>query len=379
MSMVLKSNSIICSFTILYFVQVILMTHKENIFGFFNKPIFKHILFWIVVFAYYLSISWPYEKNKSLITQAVLFDLLFQIAIAYTVLKILIPKLLNKNKKILFFIGCFLIIYLAYFSYSAFRCFYLSEVFKEEYAYRSPLIFTERITDAYTFLVSLPSYISPTIVLVVFNYYKQQKETANLLKQKKANELDALKNQLNPHFLFNTLNNLYTLALKKSDKTPEVIAKLSEILDYILYRCKDDFVPLKNEVNLLHNYIALEKVRYGKRVNIEFNENINDHGQIAPLLLLTFLENAFKHGVSQEINTATININITSNSNVIEFNIDNTIPENSKLNANKNRDSIGLQNIKKQLDLLYPNRYLLNIDSSASNYYVTLKLTSNDL
>ena len=146
----------------------------------------------------------------------------------------------------------------------------------------------------------------PTVILTIFNYYKEQKEVANLLEKKKTNELDALKNQLNPHFLFNTLNNLYVLALKKSDKTPEVIAKLSEILDYILYRCKNAFVPLKNEINLLHNYIALEKVRYNKRVDVTFNESIENNVQIAPLLLLTFLENAFKHGVSQEINKAKI-------------------------------------------------------------------------
>ncbi len=352
---------------------------KSIIVNFFKKPEFKHVLFWLVVFVYYLSISWPYEKNKSLITQAVLFDLLFQIIIAYIVIRLFIPKLLNKNKKILFFVGCFLIVYLAYFSYSAFRCFYLAEIFKEEYEYRPPLIFIERITDMYTFFVSLPSYISPTIVLIVFNYYKQQKETANLLEQKKANELDALKNQLNPHFLFNTLNNVYTLALKKSDQTPEVIAKLSEILDYILYRCKSNFVPLKNEVTLLHNYISLEKVRYKKRVDVTFNENVESNVKIAPLLLLTFLENAFKHGVNQEINTAKIEINIKGNSKKIEFSIKNTKPSNSEKYAIKKHDAIGLLNIKKQLDILYPNRYTLNIKDNCDTYFVDLKITPNDL
>ena len=352
---------------------------KNKIYTFFNKPPFKHVLFWVVVFVYYLSISWPYEKNKTLLTEAVLFDLVFQIIIAYFILKFLIPKLLNKNKKIVFFFYVILVTYIAYVSYSAFRCFYLAEVFKEEYAYRPPLIFTERITDIYTFLVSLPSYISPALVLVIFNYYKQQKETASLLEQKKTNELDALKNQLNPHFLFNTLNNLYALALKKSDKTPDVIAKLSEILDYILYRCNSNFVPLKNEISLLHNYIALEKIRYGKRVDVSFNEQIESDVQIAPLLLLTFLENAFKHGVSQEINTAKIDVNIIGDSNFIEFNIQNTKPTNSENKDVTNRDSIGLQNIKKQLNLLYPNKYTLDINDNNNIYSVILKIMPNDL
>lgn len=359
--------------------KLIFMTSKQNTFGFFNKTLAKHLLFWCIAFVYYLSISWLYEKNKLLLSQAVLFDLLFQISIAYSVICVFIPKLLNKNKKVLFFIATFLVIYISYISYSAFRCFYLAEVFKEEYAYRPPLIFSERITDIYTFLGSLPSYLSPTIVLLILNYYKQQKETASLLEQKKTNELNALKNQLNPHFLFNTLNNLYTLALKKSDKTPDVIAKLSEILDYILYRCNSNFVSLKNEVTLLHNYIALEKIRYGKRVDTSFHEQIERDVQIAPLLLLTFLENAFKHGVSQEINTAKIYINIIGNSNSIEFNIKNTKPANSEKKNIINRDSIGLQNIKKQLDLLYPNKYTLDILDINNTYSVILKIIPNDL
>lgn len=355
------------------------MISTQNIFRFFNKAVFKHVLFWCMVFAYYLSASWIYEKNKTLITQAVLFDLLFQIILAYTIIRVFIPKLLNKDKKLLFFMSSFLLVYLAYVSYSAFRCFYLAEFFKSDYSYRPPLIFTERITDIYSFLGSIPSYISPTMMLVAFNYYKQQKETAILLEQKKSNELDALKNQLNPHFLFNTLNNLYTLALKKSDRTPEVIAKLSEILDYILYRCKSDFVPLTNEITLLHNYIALEKVRYGKRVDVTFNENVENDAQIAPLLLLTFLENAFKHGVSQEINKAKIDIDIKGNSKLIEFNIKNTKPTISEKSSDENRDAIGLENITKQLDLLYLNSYTLAIKNSNDTYLVNLKITSNDL
>lgn len=355
------------------------MTNKQSVFSFFNKTVFKHLLFWGMVFAYYLSTSWIYEKNKILITQAVLFDLLFQIIIAYTIIHVFIPKLLNRNKKIFFFSSIFLLVYLAYVSYSVFRCFYLAEMFKEDYSYRPPLILKERITDIYAFLGSIPSYISPAIILIIFNYYKQQKETAILLEQKKTNELDALKNQLNPHFLFNTLNNLYTLALKKSDKTPEVIAKLSEILDYILYRCNSDFVSLKNETMLLHNYIALEKVRYGKRVDITFSEDVESDAKIAPLLLLTFLENAFKHGVSQEISKAKIDIIIVGNSELIQFKIENTKPSNSENKVMGDRDAIGLQNIKKQLNLLYANDYNLVIENTNKAYSVNLKIIPNDL
>ena len=351
------------------------MTLSKSIVKFFNKASFRGILFWVIVFIYYLSASWGYERNKLLLVQAVLCDLLLQIALARIIIDLFIPKLLNKNKKALFFVSSFLSVYMVYAFYSAFRCFYLEEVYKDYYSYATQLSFTERITSVFTFLGSFPSYISPVIVLVVFKYHKDQREIANVLEQKKSNELDALKNQLNPHFLFNTLNSLYTLALKKSDKTPEVIAKLSDILDYILFRCKSDFVPLKNEVSLLHNYISLEKVRYGKRVDITFEEDIESNLQIAPLLLLSFLENAFKHGVSQEINEAKINISIISNSEFIKFKIENSKPVNYQNRVVKDRNSIGLKNVMKQLDLLYPNNYILDINDGSIIYSVTLKVT----
>ncbi len=120
-------------------------------------------------------------------------------------------------------------------------------------------------------------------------------------------------------------------------------------------------------------------MRYGDRVDIIFNEYINSDVKIAPLLLLTFLENAFKHGVSQELNIAKIEINITTDINLIEFLIENTKPSNSKIDINENRDAIGLQNIRKQLDLLYPNNYKLDIKDNSKIYSVILKITSNEV
>lgn len=251
--------------------------------------------------------------------------------------------------------------------------------YPEEFSYRPPFILADRFTNWPAYIGSIPAYLFPTVILVIFNYYKKQKETANLLEQKRTSELNALKNQLNPHFLFNTLNNLYTLALKKSDKTPEVIAKLSEILDYILYQCHRKYVPLENEVALLHNYIDLEKVRYGNRVNVNFDKDITSDAKIAPLLLLTFLENAFKHGVSQEINTASIDISINGDTRNIEFKIENTKSGISENNDTSDREAIGLKNIEKQLNLLYPNNYKLEVTNKRERYSVNLKITSNNV
>lgn len=350
------------------------MTTKLNTYSILNKKIFGHLLFWMVMLIYFMSVPWPYEKNKMFLFESVFFKFLLQIILAYIIVKLLIPYLLNRNRKLLFFVCCFVLIYIAFITYSIFKSYHLIPAYPEEFKYRPPFILKDRFTHFYAIIGSIPAYLLPTIILVIFNYYKQQKKIATLLEQKKTSELNALKNQLNPHFLFNTLNNLYTLALKKSNKTPEVIAKLSEILDYMLYQCKDNFVSIHNEVILLNNYITLEKIRYGKRLDVKFTHSIDHDIKIAPLLLLTLVENAFKHGVSQEIDVATIKIEIQTQPNSITFNIENTKPKHTLI---KSRKGIGLQNIKKQLELLYPNNYILNINEKEHTFSVTLKITSN--
>ena len=169
---------------------------------------------------------------------------------------------------------------------------------------------------------------------------------------------------------------MYTLALKKSDKTANIISKLSEILDYTLYGCKDAFVNLSNEVQLLENYISLQQIRYPKRVKVKFNKSFDNRVKIAPLLLLTFLENAYKHGVKEEINTALIDINLNSDVHKIDFTIKNTKPQTNNSNVDS-KESLGLKNIKKQIELLYPKNFTLNIQNKKTEYTVTLKITSN--
>lgn len=218
--------------------------------------------------------------------------------------------------------------------------------------------------------------VFPSIILIAIKYYQDQKDIIALKEQKKTTELNLLKHQLNPHFLFNTLNNLYALALKKSDKTPEVIAKLSEILDYILYQCKDKYVPIAKEIDLLENYIALEKVRYGNRVRVIFEKNSNQNVKIAPLILLTFVENAFKHGISQELNKGIIELDLSATTKEIIFKLKNTKPKSHQRKEDVEKHSIGMKNTQKQLNLLYPNNgYSLKINNEELSYYLELKLT----
>ena len=165
------------------------------------------------------------------------------------------------------------------------------------------------------------------------------------------------------------------MALQKSDKTPEVISVLSDILDYMLYRCNEKYVSLDKEIELIENYITLEKLRYGKRAKVSFHKSVNEMIKIAPLILLTFIENAFKHGVGQEINEAELNISLSSEAKNILFTIRNTIPNSSSALENTT-SSIGILNVKKQLELLYPNSHELKIDHTERHYSVQLNLTA---
>ncbi|WP_219009873.1 sensor histidine kinase [Aquimarina litoralis] len=301
-----------------------------------------------------------------------------QILLTYFVVRFIIPNLLSGKKKLKHINAFVFLIYAAYVMYTAFRCYYLLPKYPEVFRFRPPLIFQERTTNVFAFLNNIPSLIFPTVIVIIINYYRQQKEILSLQEQKKSSELEALKNQLNPHFLFNTLNNLYALSLKKSDKSPEVIERLSNILDYILYQCKDKYVHIKGEVMLLENYISLEKLRYGNRLDIIFSHTIEENVKIAPLLLLTFTENAFKHGVEEEIHTANIKIELKTTEKEIYFTIENTIPKHLSIDDTKiEREPIGLKNIEKQLNLLYePNNYMLDFNQKNNVFGVLLKLKS---
>lgn len=343
----------------------------------FNKKTRFHILFWTVILVYYTSSRWPFEPDKSFLLERTFITVLIHLSLAYAIIFFLVPQLLYKKWKILFGVCCLATIYVAFILFEAVRCYYLLPTYPETFKFRPPLIFKERITNIFAFLNNISSLIFPTIILMVFAYYKHQKEVYQLKEQQKTSELEALKNQLNPHFLFNTLNNLYVLALEKSDEAPEVIDRLSEILDYILFRCKEQLVPLTNEIKLLNNYIALEKLRYGKRLNISFEHDGVDGVYIAPLLLLTFLENAFKHGVSQEIKEAHIKMKLHTINGNINFLIENSKPLSLDGKAiHQNRESLGLKNIKTQLHILYPKTHILVINDAKEHFSVILNLIS---
>ena len=341
-----------------------------------DTPVIRHVLFWVVIFLFHtITANREFYSNTRHLLEVFFVMTLLQAMVAYTTIYLLIPKFLSKRKNLLF--GILLTLLVAVAGYHTAKYYYLEPAYPQSYALHFEkfgyLSVPERVADVSVTISKAVFFFSPTLLLLLFQFYRNQQRLSKINEQKKTAELTALKHQLNPHFLFNTLNNVYALAVKKSDKTPEVISKLSDILDYMLYRCDENFVAIEKEIELIENYLMLEKIRYGTRVAITFDTSLEHDASIAPLLLLTFVENAFKHGVSQEIDQATIDIRLQTQEHAITFYIKNTIPSTAHCDESP-KQAIGLNNVKQQMELLYPGAHRLQTHKAAGTYVVTLNI-----
>ncbi|AIM61713.1 sensor histidine kinase [Cellulophaga lytica] len=213
-------------------------------------------------------------------------------------------------------------------------------------------------------------FFLPIPILFFLWVYEQWKWFQNLKSEKSKAELAMLQAQMNPHFFFNTLNNLYALTIKNSNKAPEVILKLSDMMRYTIYEGKKDFVTIGEEIAYLNNYIELHKIRYKKDVDIQCYYDVDTHLKIKPLLFIILLENAFKHGVeSWSKNNAYIHMNLTYTDNFVQFEIENNFD-----GTHTNEGGIGLENLKRRLQLLFGKNYTLLFNKTDNTYKVTLKI-----
>jgi two-component system LytT family sensor kinase len=211
------------------------------------------------------------------------------------------------------------------------------------------------------------SGIAITLKLLRIQLTAREREK-NLIKEKLEAELQFLRNQTNPHFLFNTLNNIYALARKRSEHTAEVVMRLSKLLRFILYESKSNVITIADELKVLDDYIALEKMRY-ERLTVQFQREIDDStNKIAPLLLLPFVENAFKHGASESRFDSFIRINVQLQQGRLTFKIENTKEDNT---TEEIRDNIGLRNVRRQLELMYSD-YELQLQNEPGIFSVRL-------
>jgi hypothetical protein len=203
--------------------------------------------------------------------------------------------------------------------------------------------------------------------------FEQWKWLQNLKAEKLETELSLLKAQINPHFFFNTLNNLYALTIKNSEKAPEVILKLSDMMRYTIYEGEKESVKLQDEIEYLKNYIELHKIRYKKTVEITFNHDVDTSLTIAPLLFIILLENAFKHGIDSLSENAFVTIDLYEEDKFIYFIIENNFDPKEKSESG----GIGLKNLKRRLSLLYKDNHELKVDITNNSYKTTLKIAKH--
>ena len=201
----------------------------------------------------------------------------------------------------------------------------------------------------------------------------KEKETIQLQKEKLETELKFLKSQINPHFLFNTLNNIYSLTVLRAETAPEHLLRLSEILRYMLYDCTADHVPIKKEIDYIRNYISLKMLKdsQGMNVKVDLDDSQPDL-LIAPMLFIPFIENAFKHSHVEDLEKGWIRIRLKTGAQWVQFDIENSLPEGA---YSKDRTGgIGLENVMRQLELIYPGQHTLAVGEQGDHFAVSLKI-----
>jgi len=345
-------------------------SRKENIrnklYEFFSQRVVYHTIFWVVSFLLLLYFESFDNSFFFHFTNALLRTLILGGMIYYNYYY-LITNYLTKDR---FFIYCCLLLLsviiitplsniLFFFKYSDYPR-YQNYLVKNQHSY---------------FLINMTIVGASTIVKIVSDWVKHQREKTDLQTQTMQSELRFLKSQINPHFLFNTLNNLYALTLKKSDKAPEIVIKLSEMMRYMLYECNEKRVPLSKEVNYIQNYLDLEALRQGKEVEINFDVygEVNNQ-QIAPLMFIPFLENSFKHGLNHHINQGYVDIRLDVAQQMVRLRIENSKPDSVPLPEHPRSGGIGLVNVRRRLSILYPENHELKVENEPNSYSIDLKI-----
>ena len=211
------------------------------------------------------------------------------------------------------------------------------------------------------------------IIKMMKRGWLKQQETLQVAREKAKAELQLLKAQIHPHFLFNTLNNIYFFTLTASPKAPEMLMKLADMLRYILNECNEALVPVEKEIKMIENYVALEKIRYGDRLKMELEvEGDYNNKMIAPLLLIPLIENSFKHGASKMLANPWVNLNITIEGHYLFFLLSNSRPD--EIVILQRGGHIGLNNVRKRLALLYPAAHELSVVDGSESFEVYMKI-----
>jgi sensor histidine kinase YesM len=329
-----------------------------------------HIFFWFCAWFFFFFYYKRYSEVNIYTFVASLINLVVAIATVYTFNYYLIPKILLKNKRKKFIAFAFVAIVLFFYVQLLLTLFLVVKLLYTEYR-----LFPEMIDVVMLFF----NMFFVVFVAIAIKFYKRWSEKDYreqiVQKEKVEVELQMLKTQINPHFLFNTLNSIYVLAMKKSEQTANTVMKLSDLLDYILYKMDAPRIAISNEIQIIENYIELEKIRFTDRVNLSFTSGFKSKDiQIPPMLIIPFIENAFKHGVAKSIEKSWIKISINETGSMLDIIVSNSKSQNP---VKTKSGGIGLVNVKKRLDLLFGDNYKLDISEKNNRYDVFLSIPIN--
>lgn len=325
-----------------------------------------HILFWMVFLTALVILD---RKELDIVTNLMSNFVLtiFFAGIAYVNILYLIPHYLFTRKTFLYVVFLIMGIVLitpVYISIQLLIYRHYPDKINLYYTNISSII----LLEVFVAIISL-------LYAIIIDWMKKRSEVLELYTTNIETELNFLKTQINPHFLFNTLNSIYALALKKSDEAPDLILKLSEIMRYMLYDCNEDSVPLDQEINYLKNYLDLEKFRKGNNNKIVFTVEGDPEGKsVAPLLFITFVENAFKHGVNN-VDRGYVKIHFRILENRLYFEMENSVsPQIHLYKLQSGSGGIGLENVKRRLKLIYPGQHNLEIIKNIDTFRVELTI-----
>lgn len=333
-----------------------------------------HVIFWLGFYLFNSLLEGSFLDDYFNGFYASLVKLPLQIALVYFNLYYLLPKYIPSKKYSIYFLSLIVLLALIVLV----KRFLIFEVI---YPATCPVAFEAQslitfsnfflMLNSEVYLIGLTSAIKMSV-----NWTKNIQKTKALEKEKLEAELGLLKAQIQPHFFFNTLNNLYALTLKKSDQAPGIVQKLSELMSYLLYDCESELVSLSDEVKLIHHYLDLEKLRYGKRLqlNVEMKGDFNGK-KIPPFIMLPFVENAFKHGQAN-LSGVLIKISLLVETDHLQLMVKNPVAEPAQ-EGHEPKGGIGLKNVQRRLQLLFGTDYGLEVQNKHMEYQVILRIPLN--
>lgn len=332
--------------------------------------VLQHLVFWVLAYFIFIQVFKTGDHTERIdYIYAALFHA-FLLPAVYLNLLLVLPKYASRRKWLLFIVSVIIIIILfSWLNFSFFQ--YWSNYILPDYFFISYF----SIWEVCLFFVV---YIGISSLLKLskswFSVNELQRQLLQAEKDKAQIELQALKAQINPHFFFNTLNGIYSMTLDKDERLPATVLQLSHLMRYFLYESKEEFVPLEKEWQVLQDYISLQKIRSNQALHIEKQlEGEIRQQQVAPLLLITFLENAFKHGAKGNTGPVTIRLLLQVTGNELIFTIENTKGTVDDVEQDEYK-GVGLKNVRRRLELLYPNKHKLNIVDNEATFMVNLQI-----